>query len=205
MSIYKCTYLDATKKCMFFFRIEGEFVVLSTFHISSLPSYQEMLTAIDNFITEIKAAYPEAGYIVNYPGTRNPLFARAVLETVKQRNRPHRIFYGGELLDNKIDPESDNFIADRLNPLCAAGMTWEAQIIEDARFLACSVCFSLRSECAEPIPWRYYVIDATDTLVAEQIQKPESGKFMESVSLREQFQTGTLQFIDDVLHFTARE
>lgn len=194
MSIHKNVFTNdvATFVCS----AHPPYLVAASFSAQHDPTYAEMVATILQFVEEVAGKYPEISYIVNN-GTQNPVFARAILSVVETLNLPHRIFYGGNLINDTLRHFVDTVVA----PACSMSINWDCRSSD--HFLECSVCVAIRSNCVDLIPWRYYLIDENGVLITEQIEKPASGNFIHSVSLREKFQNGELKFVDNSLTFTA--
>jgi hypothetical protein len=171
-----------------------EYAIAYSFSIHVIPSYHEMASSIAEFIYEINTNYSDINYIVNYDGTKNPVFAKAMLQTVTELGLYHSILYDGNLINDTTD-----FLNNTVVPCCVSDTGWECQT--ESSFAECSICVAIRPNCTDTIPWRYYIIDENDAIVSEQIEKPYSGKFIRSVSLREKFNKGLLKFVNNSLVF----
>lgn len=195
MPIQKNTFTDANDRCRFLFDIHGEYIIAGHFVVTAPLDFESMVLVVSEFVEEIKQTYPTANYIVNYPGTQNRLFAKAIVESVLQLELSHKILYDGNLWQDT----TPNFVNSVINCNHDSVPEWACKPEHD-EFLECSVCAAIRLNCNNLIPWRYYIIDNDGHLVSEQIDKPNTGRFIHSVRLRERFQNESLQFINGILN-----
>jgi len=195
MPIQKNTFIDVNNQCRFLFDTHGEYIIAGHFVVTAPLDFESMVSVVSEFVEEIKQTYLAANYIVNYPGTQNRLFAKAIIESVQRLGLSHKILYNGNLWNDT----TFHFVDSVINCNNESHYGWTCKPDND-QFLECSICAAIRANCVDLVPWRYYIIDENNNLIIEQIEKPITGRFIHSARLRERFQQESLRFINGALN-----
>lgn len=157
---------------------------------------------IDNF--------PQCNFLISYPGSPNPLVAKAGLDVFKFYNFNYRIYYDGdEILDKEnfeqniltkhIELLSDIHSAE---PQCAC----KGNIASCSRavgFKQFGVCSPLKSGInSTQSLLRYYKMDEDGYLISEHEEKPtDTDKLWRSIKLQENFQNHRIRIENNTVRY----
>ena len=149
MSNHLTIYTHRSNKIVFAFCLKGEYAIAKHFQILGFLSPEEVSAAICDFITYIQNEYLTINYIVNYPGTQNPVFVKAMLQSVNSLELDYRIWHNNNLWNDSCN----NFIHNCIDNINNSSLNWECAP-QDGRCLECSICASIRSNCNDFTSWR---------------------------------------------------
>lgn len=176
------------------FDVDDKKIIGKFLEIKNDFNYTDITDMLKQFLNIMKITYPNTEYFINFPGTKNPYLAKAIIETGLTYGTNYRLFFGkNEILD------IPTFISSTIDPAISNINNFSCRIdVCDRLSDTVIISQSLKDNFFPKSPFKYYEYDQNGYIIAEYDEKPNNiTNIYISNNISDKYIMHTIQRIDD--------